>query len=77
MRNLRYKTNEQKEREAKNNIKTGKGTKHKRLLNIENRGLLERLWQGEWAKWVRGLRNLLLKSPLHHMLTNLDVNYKN
>ena len=32
--------------------------------------------EGGWAKWVRGLRNLLLKSLLHHVLTNLDVNYK-
>ena len=29
---------------------------------------------GGWAKCVRALRNLLLKSLLHHMLTNLDVN---
>ena len=36
MRTLRYKTDEHKGRESKNNIKTGRGTKHKRLLNMEN-----------------------------------------
>ena len=51
--NLRYKTDEHKGREAKI---TGRGTKYKRLLNIENRGLLEGLWEGEWAKWVRGTK---------------------
>ena len=39
MRTLRQRTDEQKG--SKNNIKTGRGTKHERLLNIENRGLLE------------------------------------
>ena len=43
MRNLRYKTDEHKGREAKI---TGRGTKYKRLLNIENRGLLEGLCEG-------------------------------
>ena len=42
MRNLRYKTDEHKGRE-KNNIKTGKGTKHRRLLNIENK---QGCWRG-------------------------------
>ena len=32
------------------------GTKHKRLLNMENRELLEGLWEGERAKWVRGIK---------------------
>ena len=37
MRTLRYKTDEHKGREANNNIETGRGTKHKRLLNIDNK----------------------------------------
>ena len=37
MWNLRYKTDEHWEMEEKNNTKTGRGTKHKRLLNIENK----------------------------------------
>ena len=37
MWNLRYKTDEHKGREAKNNIKTGRGRKHKKLLNMENK----------------------------------------
>ena len=36
MWNLKFKTNEQKGREVKI-IKTGRGTKHKRLLNIESK----------------------------------------
>ena len=44
-------------REAKqNNTKTGRGTKHKRFLNMENRGLLERVWEGGWAKWVKSIK---------------------
>ena len=39
-----------------NNIKTGRGTKHKRLINMENRGLLEGLREGGWAKWGRGIK---------------------
>ena len=36
-----------KERESKKNIKTERGRKHEKLLNIENKlGLLERLWRG-------------------------------
>ena len=35
IRPLRYKTDEHKG--SKNNIKTGRGTKHKRLLNMENK----------------------------------------
>ena len=36
MRTLRDKTDEHKGRETKN-IKTGRGTKHKRLINMENK----------------------------------------
>ena len=36
MRTLRDKTDEHKGRE-KNNIKTGRGTKQKRLINMENK----------------------------------------
>ena len=35
MWNLRYKTDEHRRRKA--NTKTGRGTKHKRLLNAENK----------------------------------------
>ena len=31
--------------------------------------------EGGWAKWVRGLRNGLLKSLLQYMLAKLDVNF--
>ena len=54
MRTLRHRTDEHKGN--KNNIKTGRGTKHKRLLNMKNRGLMECLWEGGWAKWVRGIK---------------------
>ena len=37
MRNLRYKTDEHKGREAKIIQKQGGGKKHKRLLNMENK----------------------------------------
>ena len=37
MMNLRYKTDEHKGREAKNNIKTRMGRKDKKLLNTENK----------------------------------------
>ena len=37
MWNLRYKTDEQKEREAKNNMKTERETNHKTLSNSENK----------------------------------------
>ena len=37
MRTLRDKTDEHKGRETKNNIKPGRGTKQKRLLNMENK----------------------------------------
>ena len=36
MKTLRDKTDEHKGRETKNNIKTEKGTKQKRLINMEN-----------------------------------------
>ena len=37
MRTLRDKTDEPKGREKKSNKKTGRETKHRRLLNMENR----------------------------------------
>ena len=44
-------------REGKqNNIKTGRGTKRKRLLKMENKGLLEGSWEEGWDKWVRGIK---------------------
>ena len=40
----------------KNNIKTGRGTKHKRLLNMENKQRVTGgVVGGGWAKWVRGI----------------------
>ena len=56
MRTLRYKTDKHKGREAKIILKTGRGTKHKRLLNMENKWLLEGLLEGGRAKWVRGTK---------------------
>ena len=42
--------------EKKKNIKR-RGTKHKRLLNIENiLRVVEGLWVGGWAKWVRHIK---------------------
>ena len=35
---------------------------------------MEGLWDGEWSTWVGTLRNPPLKSLLHYMLTNMDVN---
>ena len=54
MWNLRYKTNEQKGREANKN----KGeTKHKRLLDIENKlRVAGGIVGGGWAKWGRGIK---------------------
>ena len=95
MWNLRSKTDEHRRRKA--NTKTGRGTKHKRILNIENKlgvagGVVGR---GDWLNGQEALRKtlveiitgcymlemnhwiLLLKSLLHYMLTNLDVNFKN
>ena len=55
LRTLRDKKEEHKGREAKI-IKTGRGTKHKRLFNMENRGLLEGVWEEGWAKQIRGIK---------------------
>ena len=43
------------------NIKTSRGTKHKRLLkyreNTENKlSVTGEVWVREWAKWVRGIK---------------------
>ena len=40
---------------SKNNIKTERGTKHKRLLNTENELIVGRVG-GRWAKWARGIK---------------------
>ena len=37
MRTLRYQIDEHKAKGSKINIKTGRGTKHRRLLNMENK----------------------------------------
>ena len=53
MWNLRNKTDEHKGREGK--VKTERETKHKRLLNTENKLRVTGGQVGEeWAKWVRG-----------------------
>ena len=39
-------------REAKNNIKTGRGTKQKRFLNTENKQ-----WEGGLVKWIRDIKD--------------------
>ena len=37
--------------------KQGGGSKHKRLLNMENKQRVTgRLWEGGWAKWVWGIK---------------------
>ena len=36
---------------------------------MENRGLLEGLWEGGWAKWVRGIKEST-EIIVHYMLTN-------
>ena len=34
-----------------------RGIKHKRLISMENKQrLLEGLWEGGWAKWVRDIK---------------------
>ena len=39
------------------NIKTGRGTKHKRLINMENKQRVNGGGVGGgWAKWVRGTK---------------------
>ena len=55
MWNLRYKTDERKGREAKNNTKTERETNHKRLLNTENK-LGVAGGEGGWAKWMMGIK---------------------
>ena len=61
---------------SKINVKTGRGTKHKRLLNLENK---QDYWKGcgggDGLNGKGALKNLL-KSLLHYILTNLDVNFK-
>ena len=54
MRTLRHRIVEHDR--SKNNIKTGRGTKQKRLKYGEQTGLLEGLWEGGWAKWVRDIK---------------------
>ena len=76
MRTLRDKTDEHKGN--KNNIKTGRRTKQKRLTNMENklRVIGGVVGGGNGLNGQGASRNLLLKSSLHYMLTNLDLNFK-
>ena len=56
MRTLRHRKDEHR-KGSKNNIKTGRGTKHKRLLNMENKQKVTGgVVGGGWAKWVRGIK---------------------
>ena len=57
MRTLRDKTDEHKGREAKIIQKQG-GGQNRRDPSIwrTNRGLLEGVWEGGWARWVRGMK---------------------
>ena len=43
-------------KEKGSKLKTEREANRKRLLNIENRGLLEGLWEGGWAKWSKGIK---------------------
>ena len=43
---------------------------------MENRGLLEGLWEGEWAKWVRGIKESTPEIIIA-LYANFDVNLKN
>ena len=55
MRTLRDKTDEHKGRETK--IKTGRGTKQKRLINMENKlRVAGGVWERGCAKRVRGTK---------------------
>ena len=54
-------------------IKTGRGTKQKRLINMENK--LEGLWEGGWVKWVRGTKESI-PEIIVALYANLDVNFK-
>ena len=48
-------------------MKTGRGTKHKRLLNIENKQRVAgRVVGGGWAKWV--------KESIPEIIVALDAN---
>ena len=58
-------------------MKTGRGTKQKRLITMDNKlRVTGGLWEGGWAKWEGALMNLLLKSLLHYMLSNMYINFK-
>ena len=59
MWNLRNKTDEHR---GKKKIKREREANHKRLLHMENKQRVTgRVVEGGWAKWVKALRNPLLK----------------
>ena len=62
-------------REGKqNNIKTGRGTKHKRFLNMENKlRVAGGVVGGGWAKWVRGVKEFT-PEIIVALYANSDVN---
>ena len=75
MRTLRDKTNEQKGRETKE-YKNREGDKTEETHKYgEQTGLQEGLWEGGWAKWVRGTKE---SAPeiIVALYANLDVNLK-
>ena len=75
MRTLRYKTDEQKGREAKR-YKNRVGDKTEKTLKYgkQTEGYWRGCGRGDGLSGGGALRNLLLKSWLHSMLTNLNVN---
>ena len=74
MRTLRDKTDEHKGN--RNNIKTGRETKQKRLINMKNKlRVTGGVVGGGWAKWVRGPKE---STPeiIVALYANLGVNFK-
>ena len=59
---------------SKNNLKTGRGTNQKRLINMQNKlRVTGGVMGGGWAKWVRGTKE---STPeiIVALYANLDVN---
>ena len=70
MRTLRHRTDEHQGKGSKNNIKTGRGTKHKRPLTMENKQRVTGgIVGGGWAKRVRGI-----KESTPEIITSLYAN---
>ena len=67
-------TREGKQNEYKNRV--GDKTEETLKYGEQTEGCWRGCGQGDGLNGQGALRNLLLKSLLHHVLTNLDVNYK-